>query len=114
MICFPWSLLRKDRCKGLGEGIKVGAWGANLSKREKELKDLGLLSQRGVFAEQKGTEGTEVELEPISRRGGSVGPIDLPGLGVGLTEPRSGPQMALTLTLAFTSASCLRAIDLGN
>lgn len=41
-----------------------------------------------------------------------MGPIDLPGLGVGLTEPRSGPKMVLTMTL--TSASCLRAIDLGN
>lgn len=28
---------------------------------------------------------------------------DLPGLGVGLTEPRSGPQMTFTLTLTFTS-----------
>lgn len=53
------------------------------------------LLTRGVFAEPKGTGGPEVELDPNSRRG-SVGPINLPGLGVGLTEPRSGPQMGLT------------------
>lgn len=39
---------------------------------------------------------------------------DLPGLGVGLTEPRSGPQMTFTLTLTFTSVSCLRATDGGG
>lgn len=103
-------LLGKDRCKGLGERIKVGAWGPNPSKREKELKDLGAAQPEGVFAEQKRTEGTEVELEPDSQRGGSVRPIYLPGLGVGLTEPRSGPKMALTLT-TFTSASCHRGIE---
>lgn len=42
-----------------------------------------------------------------------MGPTHLSGLGVGLTEPRSGPQMTFTLTLTFTSASHLRATDGG-
>lgn len=88
--------------------------GAESQQEGERAKGPGATQPEGVFAEQKGTEETEVELELLSRRGGSVGPIDLPGLGEGLTEPKSVPKMALTLTLTFTSASCLRAIDLGN
>lgn len=51
---FPMVLLLgKDRCKGLGERIKVVFWGQNPSKREKELKDLGLFSQRGSLQSKR-------------------------------------------------------------
>lgn len=40
-----------------------------------------------------------------------MGPTNLLGLGVGLTELRSGPQMTFTLT--FTSACHLRAMGMG-
>lgn len=42
-----------------------------------------------------------------------MGPTNLLGLGVGLTELRSGPQMTFTLTLTFTSACHLRAMGMG-
>lgn len=48
-----------------------------------------------------------MELEPNSKRAGVGGPSVFQGLVS--PAPRSGPKVALTLTLTFTSASCLRA-----
>lgn len=71
--CAPVALSLQGKADAdVWETDKGGIWWSNPVKREEELKGRGLLSQREL-RRVKGDQEPEAELEPSSRRGGSVG-----------------------------------------